>query len=71
SPRARPRRGGVPAALETAGVSKDIELDNLVAYTKESTADWLEDIQSDYDDDDGRGSEQSSTSGVTGLRPVP
>lgn len=53
SPKTRPK-SGVQAVPDTAaGVKKDIELDGLVAYTKESTADWLEDEPSDLEDEDG------------------
>lgn len=69
SPKARPN-SGVPAVPDTAaGVKKDIELDDLVAYTKESTADWLEDVPSDFEDeDDGTGSYDGDGKR---LRPVP
>lgn len=53
SPKTRPK-SGVPAVPDTAaGVKKDIELDDLVAYTKESTADWLEDVKPDFEDEEG------------------
>lgn len=69
SPKARPK-SGVPAVPDTAaGVKKDIELDGLVAYTKESTADWLEDAPSDLEDEDG-GAGSYSGDGKR-LRPVP
>lgn len=69
SPKARPK-SGVPAAPDTAaGVKKDIELDDLVAYTKESTADWLEDVPSDFEDEDG-GAGSCNGDGKR-LRPVP
>lgn len=69
SPKARPK-SGVPAVPDaTAGVTKDIELDGLVAYTKESTADWMQDVSSDCEDEDGR----VGSYHVDGkcLRPVP
>lgn len=69
SPKARPK-SGVPAVPDTAaGVKKDIELDGLVAYTKESTADWLEDVLSDFEDEDG--GEGSRNGDGKRLRPVP
>lgn len=68
SPKARPRNGA-PAAPERAGVKKDIELDDLVAYTKESTADWLEDVPSS-DSENSDGSIYSDGDGIR-LRPVP
>ena len=53
SPKVRPK-SGVPAVPDAvAGVKKDIALDGLVAYTKESTADWLEDVSSDFEGEDG------------------
>lgn len=69
SPRARPK-SGVPAIPDTAaGVKKDIELDGLVAYTKESTADWLEDVSSAFEDDDGDVGSRDGDG--KHLRPVP
>lgn len=62
-------RSGVPAAPETAGVKKDIELDDFVAYTKESTADWFQDVPPS-DSEDGDGGIYSGGEGIR-LRPVP
>ncbi len=71
SPKAARPTSGVPAVAEAAvaGVKKDIELDALVAYTKESTADWLEDVPADFEDEDGGGG--SYAGDVKRLRPVP
>lgn len=69
SPKARPK-SGMPAVPDTAaGVKKDIELDDLVAYTKESIADWLEDVPSDFEDEDD-GATLYNGDGKC-LRPVP
>lgn len=73
SPKAKPK-SGVPAAPDVAGVKKDVELDSLVAYTKESTADWLVNVPS-FDAQDGGGggdgSERSHSDDGRRLRPVP
>lgn len=67
SPKARPK-SGVPAVPDVA-VKKDIQLDALVAYTKESTADWLEDMPPDFDDEDIRAGSYNGDG--KRLRPVP
>ena len=41
SPKARAQRSGRRSPPETRTVTKDVELDGLSAYTKESTADWV------------------------------
>ncbi|CAM9283420.1 unnamed protein product, partial [Hapterophycus canaliculatus] len=76
SPKAR-AKSGVPAATpDTAAVKKDIELDSLLAYTKESTADWLIGLPSsdskDGDEDRGKDwSEANHSDDGRRLRPVP
>ena len=41
SPKARAQKGGRRSPSEKPAVTKDVELDGLSAYTKESTADWV------------------------------
>lgn len=59
SPRAR---GSVSTPVERQQVSKDIDLGGLVAYTKESTADWMVTSPGDGDSggDSGSGSDSDS-----------
>lgn len=54
SPKARASRGATLNSSERPGVRKNIELDGLSAYTKESTADWVA-KPSDIADEDGAG----------------
>ncbi|CAM9113551.1 unnamed protein product, partial [Scytosiphon promiscuus] len=72
SPKTKPK-SGVSAIPDTA-VKKAIELDSLLAYTKESTADWLVDVpplDSDDHDGGGAGSEGSHSDDGRRLRPTP
>lgn len=66
SPTRTAPRVGAASAPDKPGVSKDIELEGLSAYTKESTADWVvTPAEMDGDDDGGRNVDQKL------LRPVP
>lgn len=73
SPKARAQRGGggsvVSSTPETPGVKKDIKLDGLSAYTKESTTDWVVIPENGGDEED---SDPGSTGGDRRrLHPLP